>query len=243
MERRGVDFVSQMPLFEELTTAPIPPGSNLLVLFDAASEWYNAGLTISAGWLRTGGRVHYNTCVQSPDAVRSQLKRQGLNPEELEKEDRLRIYDWYSVTLGGKSEEKNAVQSLKVQDLSPQYGTWMKAGGLKEDAKTLRIIDNSSVLTRYNDEKMYVEFHLTRVFPRSPIWKATLISPIVRGLHSDWLYRSLESGADGIIDFRLDETQDPACNLIRIRNMRNVPFDGKWHRLKVAENLAVSLEK
>lgn len=90
----------------------------MLVLFDAASEWYNAALTISAGWLQTGGRVHYNTCVQSPDTVRSQLKRLGLIPEELEKEDRLRIYDWYSVTLGGKS-EKNAVQSLKVQDLSP----------------------------------------------------------------------------------------------------------------------------
>ncbi len=231
-----------MPLFEELTTVPIPPGSNLLVLFDAASDWYNAALTISAGWLQTGGRVHYNTSVQSPDTVRSQLKRLGLIPEELEKEDTLRIYDWYSVTLGSKS-EKNAVQSLKVQDLSPQYGTWMKAGGLKEDANTLRIIDNSSVLTRYNDEKTFVEFSLTRVFPRSPLWKATLISSIVRGLHSDWLYRSLESGADGIIDFKLDEAQDPASNLIRIRNMRNVPFDGMWHRLKVAENLAISLEK
>jgi KaiC/GvpD/RAD55 family RecA-like ATPase len=231
-----------MPLLEELTTAPIPPGSNLLVEFDAASEWYNAALAISTGWLQTGGRVHYNTCVQSPDSVRSQLQRLGLNPEKLEKEDMLRIYDWYSSTLGSKS-EKNAVESLKVQDLSPQYGAWMKAGGLKEDANTLRIIDNSSILTRYNDEKSYVEFSLTRVFPRSPLWKATLISPIVRGLHSDWLYRSLEAGADGIIDFKLDDTQDPACNLIRIRNMRNVRFDGKWHRLKVAENSAISLEK
>ncbi len=234
----------QIPLFEELTAAPIPPGSNLLVLFDAASEWYNAALTISAGWLQTGGRVHYNTSVQSPGSVRSQLKRLGLIPEELEKEDKLRIYDWYSVTLGGKSkEERDPVTSLKVQDLSPQYATWMKAGGLDEGPNTLRIIDTGSTLSRYNDEKLYVEFILTRVFPRSPLWKATLVSPWVRGLHSDWLYASLESGADGIIDFKLDATQDPACNLLRIRNMRNVRFDGKWHRLKVAENLAISLEK
>ncbi len=233
----------RIPLFEDLTTGAIPPGSNLLVVFDAASEWYNAALTISAGWLQTSGRVHYNATVQSPDSVRSQLKRLGSNPDNLGREDRLRIYDWYTATLGGKSLEKNLVSSLKFQELSPQYATWMKSGGLDEDPNTLRVIDNGSTLARYNDEKMFVEFTLTRAFPRSPLWKATLISPNIRGVHSDWVYRALESGADGIIDFKLDESQDPPCNLIRIRNIRNVRFDGKWHRLKVAENQAISLEK
>lgn len=233
----------QIPLFEELTTGPIPQGSNLLVVFDPASEWYNAALTIAAGWLRTGGRVHYNATAQSPATARSQLNRLGLITENLEREDRLRIYDWYSATLGYKSTEKNTVPSLKVQELSPQFATWMKNDSLGEDASTLRVIDNGSTLARFNDEKLWVEFTLTRAFPRSSFWKATLIIPIVRGLHSDWIYKSLESSADGIIDFKLDETQDPARNLIRIRNMRNVPFDGTWHRLKVAENLAVSLEK
>jgi KaiC/GvpD/RAD55 family RecA-like ATPase len=231
----------RIPLFEELTTGPITRGSNLLVEFDPASEWYNAAITITVGWLRTGGRIHYNVNVQSPDAVRSQLKHFGLSPEGLEREDTLRIYDWYSATLGRKSEDRNAVQSLKVHELSPEYASWMKGDELGENVNTLRIIENGSTLARYNDEKLLVEFILTRVFPRSPLWKATLISTVVKGLHSDWFYAALESGADGIIDFKLDETTDPAQNLIRIRSLRNVGFDGRWHKLKIAENLEVSI--
>jgi KaiC/GvpD/RAD55 family RecA-like ATPase len=236
------DSVPRIPIFEELTTGPIPSGSNVLVEFDPASEWYNAALTITVGWLQSGGRVHYNTSMQAPDAVRSGLKRLGLNPAILEKEDKLRIYDWYTMTLGGKSTDKAPLPSLKIQDLSPQYATWMKSGGLNEDATTLRVIDCDSTLARFNDERIWLEFILTRVYPRGPLYKATRISPVARGLHSDWAYRALESAADGIIDFKLDEAQDPPCNLVRIRNMRNVRFDGKWHRLRVTDNLAVALE-
>jgi KaiC/GvpD/RAD55 family RecA-like ATPase len=233
----------RIPIFEELTAGPIPPGSNLLVVFDPASDWYNAALTITVGWLRDGGRVHYNTSVRAPDIVRSQLRRLGVVTDGLEREDKLRIYDWYTMTLGGKPTDRNPVPSLKVQDLSPQYAAWMKSGGLNEDASTLRVIDSDSGLARFNDERVWVEFLLTRVYPRGPLWKATRVSPVMRGMHSDWVYRALESAADGIIDFRLDEAQDPACNMVRIRNIRNVRFDGKWHRLTVDENLSVKLEQ
>ena len=43
--------------------------------------------------------------------------------------------------------------------------------------------------------------------------------------------------------FKLDETTDPPRNLIRIRSMRNVGFDGRWHQLKVKEKFEVTLEK
>ena len=119
----------------------------------------------------------------------------------------------------------------------------MKEDALGETSNTLRVIDNASSTARFNDEKLWVEFILTRQFPRGPIWKATLIDPIVRGLHSEWVYRSLEAGADGIIDFKLEESGEETQNLIRIRNMRNVGFDRKWHTLKTGENFEVRLEK
>jgi len=65
----------------------------------------------------------------------------------------------------------------------------------------------------------------------------------VRGVHSDWAYRRLEDAYDGIIDFKLDELSDPPRNLMRIRSMRDVGFDGRWSQLKMAENLEISLEK
>jgi KaiC/GvpD/RAD55 family RecA-like ATPase len=62
-------------------------------------------------------------------------------------------------------------------------------------------------------------------------------------VHSESTYRALEAGADGVIDFRLDETSDPPRNLIRVRSMRSVPFDGRWHQLNDTENMEVALEK
>jgi len=103
-----------MPLIEALTKGPVPPGSNILVEFNPASQWLNASLTIATGWLRTGGRVSYFAFPRPPDYVRSQLRQLGVDIEELERTDRLWITDAFSVSLGQKSKERFAVESLKV---------------------------------------------------------------------------------------------------------------------------------
>ena len=104
----------RIQLIEDLTKEPIPPGCTILVEFDPASQWYNASLTIAARWLRTGGSVSYIAQSQSPDDVRSQLRQLGLTVEELEQKDRLWITDFYTASLGQKSKERFAVESLKV---------------------------------------------------------------------------------------------------------------------------------
>jgi KaiC/GvpD/RAD55 family RecA-like ATPase len=106
----------RIPLIEELTKGSIPPGSNILVEFDPASQWLNASLTIAAWWVNDGGSVSYIT--QSPDDIRSQLRKLGLAVEELERTDRLWITDLYSASIGRKSKERFGVESLKVADLS-----------------------------------------------------------------------------------------------------------------------------
>ena len=70
----------------------------------------------------------------------------------------------------------------------------------------------------------------------------TQLIPFMSGIHS-WAYKQLEAAVDGIVDFKLDETTDPAQNLIRIRNLRNVGFDGRWHELNIAENFEVMLRE
>jgi len=211
----------------------------LLVEFTGASQWYNAALTITAGWLKQGGKVSYNATAWSPDDVRSTLTRQGVNCEECEREDRLRIWDFYTATLGKKSNEKYAYDSLKVADLSLRVA--------KEDMheapqpEWLRVVDNSSTWYRFNDEKAMMEVELTRFIPSFRLRKSSAVRAIMKDVHSNSVYQQLEGAHDGIIDFKLDETSDPAQNLFRIRSMRNVGFDGRWHRLKMGSNLEVTL--
>lgn len=80
-----VGTVPRVPLIEDLTSGPVPAGSQLLVEYDPASQWYNASLTIMAGWLKTGGTGTYHTYAQPPDDVRSQLRRLGVDSNTPEK--------------------------------------------------------------------------------------------------------------------------------------------------------------
>jgi KaiC/GvpD/RAD55 family RecA-like ATPase len=53
----------------------------------------------------------------------------------------------------------------------------------------------------------------------------------------------LEAAVDCVVDLKLEEAGDETSNLIRVRNMRSVGFDSRWHRLKIGGNLEITLEK
>ena len=233
--------VPRLPLIEDLVFAPIPPGSNILVEFDPASQWYNASLTIAAGWLKSGGNVSYIAHSQSPNEIRSQLRMLGLPTEELERDDRLWITDLYTPSLGQKSKEKFGPESLKVNDLS----IWIAREAMVESASPefLVVAENNSILDRFNDEKNWVELFLTRPIPMAKSRQITQLIGFISGIHSNWAYKQLEAATDGIIDFKVDEAGEVTRDLMRIRALRKTRFDRKWHELKVAENSEVTLQK
>ena len=237
----------RIPLIEELTTGSVLPGSVLLAEFTGVSQWYNASFTIAAGWLKSGGLVTYVAFGRSPENARLQLGRLGLKAEELESEGRLRIVDCYTCTLGRKSKEKISVDSLKAADLSILFSKTSMVGklGTGEPVRQgmLEIEDNASTVFRFNDEKAVTEFVLSRFIPSMSLAKTNALVGIVKGLHSSWVYEQLEAAVDGTIEFVLDETADPPGNLVRIRSLRDVGFDGQWHRLKISDNFQVTLEK
>ena len=236
----------RLALIEDLLTEPLPAGSNLLVEYDAASQWYRASLNIAREWLRTGGDVGYNVAAQLPDNLRSQLRKLGLNVEEFEAGGKLEIWDWHSATLGQKSKEKFVgTSTLKAADLSIDIGREELKPAMAGETypEYLRIWDNCSVMARFNDDKAWVEFLVTRVFPSGFHSKSTIIVGVIRGIHSEWVYRQLEDAADGVIDFKIDEIGEETRDVFRIRSMRNVAFDRKWHRLNIGENLEVTIEK
>jgi len=230
----------RLELVEDLTQAPIPPGTNIIVEFDPASQWYNASLTIAAGWLRTGGSVSYIAHSQPPEDVRSQLRQLGLAVDDLEQKDRLWITDFYAASVGQKSKERFAPESLRVADLS----LWIAKDAMVESAapEFLVIADNSSVIDRFNDEKNWVELYLTRPIPMSKPRQITQLIGFMAGIHSNWAYKQLEAAVDGIIDFKVEEVARETRDFMRIRSMRKVRFDRRWHELKMSESSEVTLQ-
>jgi KaiC/GvpD/RAD55 family RecA-like ATPase len=236
----------RIPLIDDLTIGQIPPGSNILVEFDPASQWYNASLTIAAGWLRGGGSVSYYVYTRPPANVRARLTSLGLDVQQLEEEEKLGIHDWYTATLGQVSREKNAVDSLKVADLSIAYAKIVirrEGEYAKVQSGFLIIEENFSVLDRFNEEKSWVEFYLTRRLPTAPLQKTICLRALAKGIHSDRVYKTLEAATDGVIDFKVEEVAGESRSFIGIRSMVNVGFDSRWYPLKLGENFEVALEK
>ncbi len=232
----------RIALIEDLTKGALPPGSSILVEYDPTSAWYNASVSIAAEWLRQGGEiVSYNVAAQPPDTIRLQMKRLDLNVEELEQKEKLRIVDWYTATLGQKSKEKYSYDSLKVHDLSILFAKEVATSAPR--VGDLMIRDDISVFDRFNEEKNWVEFMLARFIPGNRSLQYTSIRGIIKNIHSDWAYRQLEAAVDGVVEFKIDEAVDTPQNLMRIRSLRNVGYDGRWHPLKLDENFAVTLEK
>ena len=223
-----------------MTKGPVPSGSQIIVEFDPASQWINASLTIAAGWVKDGGSVSYVANSQSPDDIRSQLRRLGLAVEELERTDRLWITDLYSASIGQKSKERFAVESLKVADLSIYIGR--EAMGDSPAPEFLVIADNNSILDRFNAEKNWVEMYLTRPIPMGKTRQITQLIAFMGGIHSTWAYKQLEAAVDGIVDFKVEDVNGERRTFIGIRNMRNVSFDSRWHPLKIGENFEVTLD-
>lgn len=243
----------RVALIQDLLRGPLPDGSSLLVEYDPTSTWYQASLGMAAEWLRTGGTVSYHVAAQPPENIRSQLTQMGLEVDKLEGSEKLRVFDWYTATLGRKSNEKYAFYSLKAADLSLLFSKYMMATSSSDTPTVdaippqaspdwLRILDDVSCLARFNEDKSWVEFVRTRMIPIGSLWKSTGIVGVMRGIHSDWAYKNLEASSDGVIDFKLDETADEATNMIRIKSMRLVAFDAKWHPLVTRSNLEVALQ-
>ncbi len=210
--------------------------------YDPSSQWFNASLTIAAEWLKTQGEIIYGVYSQPPENIPSQLNQLGVDTKTLESDNRLQIADFYTITLGQKSKEKYApYDSLKISDMSIKVATDLMRR--PPAPQLLRIVDNESCLARFKDEKIWVEYLLTRILPIASIRKSTGIRGVITGIHSSWAYKQLESAADGIVDFKIDDSGEETRNMIRIRTMRNVGFDTRRHRLKIGENFEVTLEK
>jgi len=211
------------------------------VEFDPASQWYNASITITAAWLKTGGKVDYDVFAQPPDDIRVQLIRLGLEPEKFEREEKLTITDWYTATLGQKSKEKHSHDTLRFHELSIYFAKTHMRGEPETDK--LYITDDESTFTRFNDEKAWVELELTRIIPALKMRKATNFITIMKDVHSEWVYKRLEAAVDGIIDFKVEDTGQERRDVIGIRTMRNVGFDRRWHPLSIAENFEITVKK
>ena len=247
---------NNLPMLGGLVPDGIQPGTIFAVEFDPESHWFAVAVTISAGYVKNGFQVGYDSQARPRETVIKDFENVGLNVSEFMKSGSLWIDDWYSAAVGGGRVEVSGdrsgplfepieggvrLRSLKVADLSVE---WLKQTKGEVDygdeertpPGSLIVAESISPSLRFNDEKVYLEWVETRVAPEVRRSGCIDLVGIARGVHSDFFYKRMENALDGVIEVRVLERDDEAKNFLRIRGLKGKRFDARWHRIEIEPN-------
>jgi KaiC/GvpD/RAD55 family RecA-like ATPase len=245
-----------IPILTGLIPDGVKPGTLFIVEFDPASQWLAVAATIAAAYLRNGGRVSYGAILRPPETVKENLLALGVDVSTVSKEGRFWLIDRYSATLtGGRLEGGDPsggpfepiqggarFRSLKVADSSVQWLKELKQGHESWDViefwppGALAVGESMSQMLRFNDEKPYLEFLISRGIPNERKAKRINLTGVLRGVHTESFYNQVENAYDGVIDLRVMERDEEAKNLLRIRSLKGQPHDARWHEIQIKRN-------
>jgi len=249
----GGDRVS-VPLLAQLIPGGVKPGTIFTVEFDPDSQWLAVAATIAAKFLLAGGRVSYSTFLRSPQTVRESLLALGVDISEATNKGRFALDDFHTATLtGGRLEVGGAsaierieggtrARSLKVCDLSVELLKDMKQGpksGIMWEnwpPCALSLSDSMSQMLRFNEEKPFLEWVISRNNPGMRRTKRVTFLGFVRSIHSESFYKRLESDVDGVIELRVTERDQEWKNLLCIRSLKGQRHDARWHEIEIKPN-------
>ena len=228
----------EFPIIGEMLNHPVQAGQVLLFLFDADSQWPALVLNMVAGLLQRGTEVLYISTSKPLPEIRSNFRRLGFDASSFETDERLVLSDAFTYKTGHESTEKYHFPSLKIADISlissKSLDLWTPG--------TVRLFENVSEIVEASDEKSFIKFYRTWI-SRFVVKGRIVVDGFVRGIHSDSLYTSVMTSADGVFELRTEEIDGRMENTLRVRAFKGHPVDTSKHTIRVSEDLIVSLER
>lgn len=219
-----------------------------LVEFEPNSLWHEISLAITAQALRRRIKVEYHVFQNTPEQIRSALKRMGVDLDKFERESSFRIMDSYTSTtaLAGSTE---GVREPLLSGKSPDIELWtktirdkMKDGFEKEEKRWLHIDDNETTLLQFSDEESILNGWRTTFVPMAKSRELLILHGLVVGIASESFYRKTETMADAVIDVRTREEGGRLENYIRLRSLRESKFDSRWHKIELTNDGNIEVE-
>ncbi len=246
-----------VPLLGQLVPGGIKPGTMVLVEYDPDSQWLSVATTIAGRFFQANNHVAYLVTARSPVDFKHSVSALGIDLAAAESTGRFAVEDWYTATLtGGRIEPADLhapvfekvqgelrVRSLRVADLSLEWLKTSKTGPQQAydivdfwPPGSLIIVESFSGILRFNEEKAFLEWMESRVNPEERKRRSITIQGVVRGIHTEWLYKRMENISDGVIDLRVMERGDETKNLLRLRSLKGQPHDTRWHEVNIKPN-------
>ena len=233
----GSNVQVDLPVVGQLLHRRVKAGQVLVFIFDADSQWLMLVLNMVAEMLQKGTEVLYISTSRQLSDIRDNFRKLGLDTSPFETDERLVLSDAFTFKTGRQSAEKYNFPSLNIADIS-----LISSKSLDQWAPgTIRLFENVSEVVEASDEKSFLKFYRTWI-SRFVMRGRIVIDGFVRGVHSDGLYTSVMTSADGVFELRTEEIEGQMENTLRARAFKGAPVDTSKHILRVAEDLSVSLE-
>jgi KaiC/GvpD/RAD55 family RecA-like ATPase len=188
-------------------------------------------LSLLKKWLDGGEKIVYLTTERSPEDVKSQAEKIGLNLEEHENSGCLIFIDCYSWSIGGKYEKGFSIENAaNVNEINITLEKVMQ-----ELENPVRIVfDSLSPLFLYNDiSTMTKFFHFLTSSTKTKY--GFIIYNLQDGVHDPKIRNTLIYLVDGYLEMQFGEDSDVLVRKLRVHHLKGMPADTSWKNFKIGE--------
>jgi KaiC/GvpD/RAD55 family RecA-like ATPase len=222
--------IEVFPGANTLVKGVLPSSSLLLIGPTGAGKTIFCKHFLFSGLL-TGEPCIYVATNETPEEIESSMKIFGMNITPFKEKNMMRIVDGCSWKLGKKSSSEYAVDAQ--QNFLTAISIKIKKA--QQDLKNIRFVfDSVSELTALTNPDSVLTF-LQGLTPRIRLQGGKAIFIVAAGAHNDHFMNLLRLTFDGIIEMKLDETNNEIKRLLRVFSLKGVRHKTNWVPFEITD--------
>src|SRR5467141_1940257 len=223
--------------FDALVQGGLPVGATVVLQGPPGQEKLRFALTFLAEGLKTGSSGLAVISSQSPDAVLAELHNLGVNLDEVTKENRLRIVDWYSWSeeTVHDIEDRGLVirSSIDLTNLGVALSRAIATLAVGEGPRA--VIEMLSPATNAYELTQVYAFAQSakKKFDR---YRFTSLVLLEKDMHSAAQLTTLHQPFDGVIEIERTRTGDRILRKVGVLHLKDSSPDPTFRLLEITES-------
>jgi KaiC/GvpD/RAD55 family RecA-like ATPase len=232
-KRRGKLHPTSFAYFGGLTHGGLPEACFTVISGNSGSGKTVLLHSLAAEHFASGNSI-YITNTEYPDKIRNNMMRLGVGEADVKDAKRLIFIDAYSAVGGGSSTEEFSVSShTDLTNLGLNISKCLQTAGSGADV----YMDSLNPLITVLRIDYLINF-LQTVAARVKANNGRLIVTVGTGIDERDMTK-LEESADCIIETQLRETGAGQERRLRIKKIRDKPYNDRWTRFRVEEGKGI----
>jgi len=214
-------------MVDSLLPEGYPSSAVVIVMGDPASGKTTLLIQMVTEALKKGRSVVYAALDDFPDSIRESMKQMGADPRDYEVGGRKRLafIDCYSFLVGVRSQEEYSEDPQRLSDLSIVVTKALSE--TRETSNALLVMDSLTTLIQRSGVRPSFDF-LHTLIAKVRSNRASCITTLSRRAFHPAIIAAIQDKVDGVIEMKVEDTEDGLARFIRISKMKGVQHVTTW---------------